>query len=295
MHLGDLDEALVGLVLEHHHAFHREIRRVDLQDQAGLVDRAVFLADLAGERHHVGLVRVVVRVHQRGRDDAGRRRGHELLGEGAAGMLLEARDLVADRAHVGVFHVGDRLRGIGDLGAMHEAPAERRHQVGMLDEVLADAALRLAAIAAHARRHVGLERDALLLAVIADVDAGVLLPLDHLGDRTVELVRHFFRIDRLASLALDQQLGDRLVARQAADMGGQNAVAAGEHAGSPLWRSWLGLAAGHPRLGIAPVIRRGCPGQARRMTELAAHAAHSAIAKKNARSFSRAARPCARS
>ena len=44
MHLGDLDEALVGLVLEHHHAFHREIGRIDLQDQPGLVDRAVFLA-----------------------------------------------------------------------------------------------------------------------------------------------------------------------------------------------------------------------------------------------------------
>ena len=141
MHLGDPDEALVGLVLEHHHAFHREIRRVDLQDQPGLVDRAVFLANLAGERLHVGLVRVVVRVHQRGRDDAGRRRGHELLGERAARVLLEARDLVVDRAHVGVLHVGDRLRGVGDLGAMHEAPAERRDQIGMLDEILADAAL----------------------------------------------------------------------------------------------------------------------------------------------------------
>ena len=37
----------------------------------------------------------------------------------------------------------------------------------------------------------------------------------------------------LAGLALDQELGDRLVARQAADMRGQDAVAAGEHLSIP--------------------------------------------------------------
>src|SRR4051812_24645896 len=99
----------------------------------------------------------------------------------------------------------------------------------MLDEILADATLRLATVTGHARRHVGLERDALLLAVIADVDAGVLLLVHDLGDRPVELVRHSLRIDRLSRLALDQQLGDRLVARQAADMRGQDAVAAHQH------------------------------------------------------------------
>ena len=54
---------------------------------------------------------------------------------------------------------------------MNEAPSKGLHQIGMLDEILADAALALAAVAGHARRHIGLERDALLLAVIADVDA----------------------------------------------------------------------------------------------------------------------------
>jgi hypothetical protein len=56
--------------------------------------------------------------------------------------------------------------------------------------------------------------------------------LHDLGDCAVELVRHVFRIDRLARLALDQQLCDGVVARQAADMRGQNAVAAGEHGSS---------------------------------------------------------------
>ena len=229
MHLGDLDESLVGLVLEIHHAFHREIGRVDLQHQAGLVDGEVLLAKLHRERVHVGFVRVVMRIHQRSRYDAGRRRGHELLGEGIRRVFLEARDLVLDRSGVGVFHVCDRLRRVGNLGAVHEAAAERRDQIGVLDEILADAALALAAVAGHARRHVGLERDALLLAIVTDVDAGILLPLHHLGDRAVEFVRHFLRIDLPVCLALDQKLGDRLVARQAADMRGQDAVAAGEH------------------------------------------------------------------
>src|ERR1043165_3290281 len=112
---------------------------------------------------------------------------------------------------------------------MDEATAEGCDQIGMLDEILADPALRLAAITRHARRHVGLERDALLLAITADVDACIPLSLHDLVDRTVESVRHLLRIDRLARFALDQELGDRLVARQAADMRGQDAVAAGKH------------------------------------------------------------------
>jgi hypothetical protein len=253
-----------------------------------------------------------MRVHQRGRHDAGRRRGHELLGESAAGVLPEARDLVTDRRHVGVFHRGDRLRRVGDPGAVHEAPGEGRHQVGVLDEILADAPLRLAAIAAHARRHVGLERDALLLAVIADVDAGVLLPPHHFADRTVELVGHPLHIDRLAGLALDQQFGDGVVARQAADMGSQNAVAAGQHRRAPgfffaraldpdairfnrirVWILSLSQSFGEP-VSTSP----DCALTHRSATRQrgASHRAHAQVGlKKCARSFSRAARPCVRS
>jgi len=115
----------------------------------------------------------------------------------------------------------------------------------MLDEVLADAALRLTAVSRHPRRHVGLERDALLLAVIADVHASILLALHHLGHCAVKFVRHLLRVDRLARFALDQQLGDRFVARQATDMGGQDAVAARKHV-SPLRHGRI--YSGHPRL-----------------------------------------------
>ena len=88
--------------------------------------------------------------------------------------------------------------------------------------------------------------------------------------------RHLPRIDRLARLALDQQLGDRLVARQAADMRGQDAVAAGDH-GLPR-RLRCADALAYPVTPAASAARPTLP-------------THDA--RKNARSFSRAARPCA--
>ena len=51
----------------------------------------------------------------------------------------------------------------------------------------------IAAKAGHALRHIGLEADALLLAVVADVDAGLLLLLDHVAHRPVHLGRHLRR------------------------------------------------------------------------------------------------------
>jgi hypothetical protein len=54
--------------------------------------------------------------------------------------------------------------------------------------------------------------------------------------RTVHLRSHFLRIELFAGFLAHQQIGQLLVARQAADMGGQNAVPAEDHA------RWLLLA-----------------------------------------------------
>ena len=101
-----------------------------------------------------------------------------------------------------------------------------RHQLGKFLEFAPAPALRHAAKAAHALRHVGLEADALLLAVIADVDAGGRLLVDHVAHRLVHFGGHFGGIEFLARFLAHQQVGKLLVARQAADMGGQNAVPA---------------------------------------------------------------------
>ena len=112
-------------------------------------------AHLARERHQVGLVAVVVGVHHGGGDDAGRRRRHERLGErraGRRGAALEAGDLLLDVLGVEIAHLADRLRRVGDLGALGEAAQEHLDQLRHLLEVLADLALGFAAEARHALR-----------------------------------------------------------------------------------------------------------------------------------------------
>ena len=72
-----------------------------------------------------------------------------------------------------------------------------------------------------------------LLAVVADVDAGVHLLLHDMAHRLVHLGCQHLRVVGLAFLLRHQQVGQLLVARQAADMGGEDAVAAEDHAFTP--------------------------------------------------------------
>src|SRR5262249_17523257 len=91
--------------------------------------------------------------------------------------------------------------------------------------------------AAHALWHVGLKTHALLLAVVADVDAGFLLLLDHMAHGCVHLLRHHGRIKGFSRFPPDQQVRQFLVTWQAADMGGENAIPAGDHGGAERWCS----------------------------------------------------------
>ncbi len=80
--------------------------------------------------------------------------------------------------------------------------------------------------AGHALRHVGLEPDPLLLAVIADIDAGFFLLGDDVADGLFHLGVELRLVVAFAGLAAHQKLAQSLAARQAADMGGEDAVAA---------------------------------------------------------------------
>jgi hypothetical protein len=82
-------------------------------------------------------------------------------------------------------------------------------------------------------RDIGLKADALLFAVIADVDAGFFLLFDDMAHRLVHLGVEGCSIDWFAGLALDEELGKRLTARQAADMGRKYALAARDHGLTP--------------------------------------------------------------
>ena len=122
------------------------------------------------------------------------------------------------------------LRRVLLLADMREAPLELLDQFGKFLEFAPAPPLRHAGKTAHALRHVSLETDPLLLAVIADVDAGRGLLLDHMAHRLVHFGGHFLGVEFFARLLAHQQVGQLLVARQAADMGGQNAVPAEDHA-----------------------------------------------------------------
>jgi hypothetical protein len=80
------------------------------------------------------------------------------------------------------------------------------HQLRKFREVAVARPARLAAEARHALRNVGLEPDARLLAVVADVDAGRGLLRDHILDRLVDFRGKLRLVDRLARLAADQQV-----------------------------------------------------------------------------------------
>ena len=112
---------------------------------------------------------------------------------------------------------------------MRETALELLHQFGEFLEFASAPPLRHAGKAAHALRHIGLEADPLLLAVIADVDAGGSLLLHNVANGFVHLRGHLLGVE-FSPLLAHQQIGQLLIARQAADMGGQNAVPAEDHA-----------------------------------------------------------------
>ncbi len=207
LQLAGLDEVAVGKIAMHHGAVHGEVGRVDLQHEPGTMDRLVFLLHLTREGVEIGFVRIVIRVQHGRRNDAGRSRGHEHFGECVAGDRLEARDLGLDVLGVLVVDLGLRLGSILLFAHQRKAPHQRSHQLGKLLELAAASTFRDAGKSGHALRHVRLEADALLLAVVADVDAGLLLLLDHMANRLVHLGRHFGCVKGLAGFAANQQVG----------------------------------------------------------------------------------------
>ena len=134
--LDDLDEFAVGFVLEEEHPLHRQVGRVDLQDQAGVDDGLVFVAHLAGDRVEISLVSLVIRVEHRGCDDPRRRLGEEHFGErrlDCVAMALEAGELGLDRFFVLIFELADRLGTAEDLSGFrkprHEFLGKQRQSI----------------------------------------------------------------------------------------------------------------------------------------------------------------------
>ncbi len=151
--------------------------------------------------------------------------------EGAGGLdaALQTLHLVFDCRGVEIVQFALRLGSVLHPTALGKAADQHVRQLRELLEVHAAAALRLPGEARHALRHVGLESDPLLLAVIADVHAGGGLLFDHLQNGAVHLPSHQVLYQWFSFLPVDQEVGKHVVARKAAYMGGEDAIAASQH------------------------------------------------------------------
>ena len=99
-----------------------------------------------------------------------------------------------------------RFRRVLLLAAMRESMCQIAHQFREFLEFAAAPAFGFAGKARHARRHISLKADALLLAVIADVDAGLLLFVHDVPDGLFHLRVELRGVIALARFALDQKV-----------------------------------------------------------------------------------------
>src|SRR5262245_25022842 len=125
--------------------------------------------------------------------------------------------------------LGARFGRVLHAAALRKALDQRLDQGGELFEIAAAAAFRFAGETRHALRHEGGDSDALLLAVIADIDPGLGLLLDHVADGAVHFLSEPGRVDGISFFTANQKVGEDFIARKAADVSGKNAIAAGDH------------------------------------------------------------------
>ena len=125
--------------------------------------------------------------------------------------------------------LGLRFRGVLHAAALGKTLDEIGDQGGELLEVAAASPLRLAGETRHAPRHVGLKTDALLLAIVADIDACLGLLGDDVAHGAIHFIGELLFAEGLFLLAVNEHFRKRFVAREAANVGGQDTVATEDH------------------------------------------------------------------
>jgi hypothetical protein len=220
---GSLAEGLeIGVVILDVLA-HREIRTIDLQHESCAGDRLVFLPHRVGDGVEIGLLARIVIVAEEHRDHAGRRRAHEA----ACGSHGTHRGLQI--IHVGnrglrVTHRDRRVAGRRLATRTARIAEHLLAQLREVVEVLIDEGVAGAAEARKAVLHIGRVARLRELAVVDQIDAGVGLLLDDLGDGRTNAHTQRGRIDRHA-LLLGVHHADQVVrARQAAGVGGKGSA-----------------------------------------------------------------------
>src|SRR5438045_5997342 len=214
--------------------FEREVGAVELQQEAALDDRLVFDAERLAERRKIRLVGVVIFVLHRGGDDAGRGRGQERLDKRVWLPVehgAEIGDLRFELAVIDIAHFADRLWWVH---VRHRFARSQLLRHLLLQErvpldIAAGPALPAAAEAAHAVADIEEEGLALLLAIVADVDAGLDLLVDDLAQGLLAEPLDFGRIDLAAARPPDIESGQLRRTRQTDGVGRQDALDAPPH------------------------------------------------------------------
>ena len=212
---------------------HAEIGAVDLQHEARLGDRLVFVAHRLGDGVEVRLVILVVVVAKEQRHHAGRGRAHEAAG----GLHLRERGLqVVDVVARGL-RIAHADRSVAGRRLAPRAAGIAEHalrELRKLGEVLVDEGVAGAAEAVEPVLDVGRVARLRHFAVVDQVDAGLGLLADHLCDRRAHARGQRRAIDRHAFL-LGVHHADQVVRpRQAAGVRGQKALGAAFHVWSPV-------------------------------------------------------------
>ena len=132
-------------------------------------------------------------------DDSGKRLAF-------GGDALVERNLALDGRRVVVVNFALRLRRVLLPAHIRKAAREIADELGKFLEFAPAPPFRFAAEAGHALRYVSLKTDALLLAVIAAIDAGRFLFGDHMPDRFFHLRVEQHLVVSFAGFALHQKL-----------------------------------------------------------------------------------------
>ena len=171
-------------------------------------------------------------VEHGGRDDAGRGRGHESLRERALVHAQRALEGIAFLSQLRLAVIGDLSLRLGRVPQPRPAQVVIRHPLppdGEVFHIQGDGAIRGAAIAVHAPRHIGRKRDARHLAVIGNIDAGFGLRCNHGVRGLVNRSLESGGIRPAALILLQQHLGQHRPARQATHMRDQESLIASLH------------------------------------------------------------------
>ncbi len=154
----------------------------------------------------------------------------------AASSASEELRFLAGVGQIVVTHGRYCFRRAVDLCFAHAAGPD---QIGILrkfDEIRHRRTFGFAAEARHAARYVGLKPDPGLLAVVDNVASGVELSAHDTRDVRRGGFRKGAFVDVLPCSCFSEQVGQSRTARQAAGMGGQDAVSAELHSRNPLPR-----------------------------------------------------------